>query len=196
MVGINYRLRLRPYLLGSLTGLLVFGFVLLAVYSARHAGLWNVPWWLHGIVVATLAAITVGALTRLIRHEAKHLMEISAEVNHNVGNALQILVQRAYMNPAEREEMVDEAIERIRVTVRDVLPQDAPAAYTKLSRRRSARAIPLAKPVPSLQTLHRQFSSALPAKLATSLFRSEAQSNRTRPVQFWSKRLPPAGCRG
>jgi membrane protein implicated in regulation of membrane protease activity len=83
------------------------------------------PWWFHGVAVALITGLIAALLTRLYvrelsRREARRLA--GERLSHEVCNALQILVQRMYLQPGQRAELEDEAIERIRTAAREMLP--------------------------------------------------------------------------
>jgi membrane protein implicated in regulation of membrane protease activity len=83
------------------------------------------PWWFHGVAVALITGLIAALLTRLYvreltRREARRLA--GERMSHEVCNALQILVQRMYLQPAQRAQLEDEAIERIRTAAREMLP--------------------------------------------------------------------------
>jgi membrane protein implicated in regulation of membrane protease activity len=88
-----------------------------------HGGRW--PWWFHGVAVAMITGLITTLLTKLnvrelSRHEARRLA--GERMSHEVCNALQILVQRTYLQPERRMQLEDEAIERIRNAAREILP--------------------------------------------------------------------------
>ena len=88
-----------------------------------HGGRW--PWWFHGVAVAVITGLITTLLTQshvreLRRREARMLA--GERVSHEVCNALQILVQRTYLQPDQRAQLEDEAIERIRTAAREILP--------------------------------------------------------------------------
>ena len=88
-----------------------------------HGGRW--PWWFHGVSVALATGLIVTLLTylhvrELSRREARRLA--GERMSHEVCNALQILVQRTYLQPDQRMQLEDEAIERIRSAAREILP--------------------------------------------------------------------------
>ena len=83
------------------------------------------PWWFHGVAVALITGLIAALLTRLYvreltRREARRLA--GERMSHEVCNALQILVQRMYLQPGQRAQLEDEAIERIRTAAREMLP--------------------------------------------------------------------------
>jgi hypothetical protein len=68
-----------------------------------------------------VAAVFAGLVLReLCRRDARRLA--GNHLSHEVGNALQILVDRIYLHPDQREQLEDEAIERIRAAARGILP--------------------------------------------------------------------------
>ena len=88
-----------------------------------HGGRW--PWWFHGFAVALITGLVTALLTQLhvrelSRREARRLA--GERMSHEVCNALQILVQRTYLQPDQRMQLEDEAIERIRAAAREILP--------------------------------------------------------------------------
>jgi hypothetical protein len=88
-----------------------------------HGGGW--PWWFHGIAVALITGLITALLAQLhvrelSRREARRLA--GERMSHEVCNALQILVQRTYLQPDQRAQLEDEAIERIRTAAREILP--------------------------------------------------------------------------
>jgi len=95
-----------------------------------HGGNWE--WWFHGVVVALITGLVTSVLTQLhvrelSRREARR--RAGERMSHEVCNALQILVQCEYLQPDQRAQLETEAIERIRVAARDILPNilDIPA---------------------------------------------------------------------
>jgi membrane protein implicated in regulation of membrane protease activity len=83
------------------------------------------PWWFHGVAVALITGLIAALLARfyvreLTRREARRLA--GERMSHEVCNALQILVQRMYLQPSQRAQLEDEAIERIRTVAREMLP--------------------------------------------------------------------------
>ena len=95
-----------------------------------HGGSWE--WWFHGVVVALITGLVTSVLTQLYvrelsRREARR--RAGERMSHEVCNALQILVQCEYLQPDQRAQLENEAIERIRVAARDILPNilDIPA---------------------------------------------------------------------
>lgn len=88
-----------------------------------HGGRWE--WWFHGVAVALITGLITSVLTQLhirelSRGEARRLA--GERMSHEVCNALQILVQSTYLHPDQRAQSESEAIERIRVAARDILP--------------------------------------------------------------------------
>jgi membrane protein implicated in regulation of membrane protease activity len=83
------------------------------------------PWWFHGVVIALVTGVIATLITQfhvreLSRREARRLA--GEHMSHEVCNALQILVQRTYLQPEQRMQLEDEAIERIRNAAREILP--------------------------------------------------------------------------
>jgi hypothetical protein len=96
-----------------------------------HGGIW--PWWFHGVAVALITcSITTPVVflhvREVSRREARRL--IGEHMSHEVCTALQILVQCTYLHPLERVQLESEAIERLRVAAREILPTllDIPAS--------------------------------------------------------------------
>ena len=88
-----------------------------------HGGRWQ--WWFHGVAIALITGLITTALTQLHvrelrRREARRLA--GERMSHEVCTALQILFQCTYLQPDQRSQLEGEAIERIRVAVREVLP--------------------------------------------------------------------------
>jgi len=88
-----------------------------------HGGIW--PWWFHGIAVALITgSITTLAaylhLREVQRREARRL--VGERMSHEVCTALQILFQCTYLQPVQRSKLEGEAIERLHVAVREILP--------------------------------------------------------------------------
>jgi hypothetical protein len=88
-----------------------------------HGGIW--PWWFHGLSVALATGFIAVLATYL------HLQEVSRRearrragerMSHEVCSALQILFQCTYLYPLQRSQLETEAIERIHVAVRQILP--------------------------------------------------------------------------
>jgi membrane protein implicated in regulation of membrane protease activity len=119
-------LLLRPHVLVSLAIGAVVAFTVLGaglVMIKFHGKGW--PWWFHGAAIALITGLIAALLTRLYvreltRREARRLA--GERMSHEVCNALQILVQRMYLQPAQRAQLEDEAIERIRTAAREMLP--------------------------------------------------------------------------
>ena len=95
-----------------------------------HGGRW--PWWFHGVVVALITGLITTLLAQLhvrelSRRKARRLA--GERMSHEVCNALQILVQCTYLQPDQRVQLEEEAIERIRTAAREILPNilDIPA---------------------------------------------------------------------
>lgn len=116
-----------------------------------HAGF---PFWLHGSMIALCTGALVGGMARWLVRELRYQAEIrsirlqAAElISHEICNALQVLIQRDYVNPADRDRYINDAIERIHVAVRDVLPSvsgihpvDRPTSLTPAVKKKSAAA--------------------------------------------------------
>jgi len=88
-----------------------------------HGGSW--PWWFHGVAVALITGLITTLLAQLhirelSRREARRLA--GERMSHEVCTALQILVQCTYLQPNQRAQLEDEAIERIRTAAREILP--------------------------------------------------------------------------
>ncbi len=88
-----------------------------------HGGIW--PWWFHGLSVALIT----GLITTLFMHF--HLREVSRReerrlagerLSHEVCTALQILFQCTYLQPEQRSQLEGEAITRLHVAARELLP--------------------------------------------------------------------------
>ena len=95
-----------------------------------HGGRW--PWWFHGVAVALITGLITTLLAQLhvrelSRRKARRLA--GERMSHEVCNALQILVQCTYLQPDQRAQLEEEAIERIRTAAREILPNilDIPA---------------------------------------------------------------------
>jgi multisubunit Na+/H+ antiporter MnhG subunit len=95
-----------------------------------HGGMW--PWWFHGVAIALLTGLITAAFAYLhvrevSRQEARRLA--GEKMSHEMCTALQILVQCAYLPPDQRVQVEREAVERLRVAVREILPNiiDVPA---------------------------------------------------------------------
>lgn len=88
-----------------------------------HGGRW--PWWFHGAVIALITGLITALLTKLNlrEHSRREARRLAGEcMSHEVCTALQILVQRTYLEPDQRAQLEDEAIERLRVAVREIMP--------------------------------------------------------------------------
>jgi membrane protein implicated in regulation of membrane protease activity len=88
-----------------------------------HGGRW--PWWFHGVAVALITGLITALLAQLhvrelSRREARRVA--GERMSHEVCNALQILVQCTYLQPDQRAQLEGEAIERIRIAAREILP--------------------------------------------------------------------------
>jgi hypothetical protein len=88
-----------------------------------HGGRW--PWWFHGVAVALITGLITALLTQLhvrelSRREARRVA--GERMSHEVCNALQILVQCTYLQPDQRKQLEDEALERLRAAAREILP--------------------------------------------------------------------------
>jgi hypothetical protein len=88
-----------------------------------HGGIW--PWWFHGVSVALITGLITTLLTYLhvrevSRREARRLA--GELMSHEVCTALQILLQCKYLQPNQRTKLESEAIERLRVAAREILP--------------------------------------------------------------------------
>jgi len=88
-----------------------------------HGGIW--PWWFHGLAVALIT----GLITTIFAHF--HIREVSRtetrrlageRMSHEVCTALQILFQCTYLQPRQQSQLESEAIERLRVAAREILP--------------------------------------------------------------------------
>jgi len=95
-----------------------------------HGGRW--PWWFHGVAVALITGLITTLLDQLhvrelSRRKARRLA--GERMSHEVCTALQILVQCTYLQPDQRAQLEEEAIERIRTAAREILPNilDIPA---------------------------------------------------------------------
>lgn len=122
----------RPRLIGLGFSLVVFAaiFGMGMLFMGRR--LIPFPWWLHGFLISSLTSLLVGFLVmwtvRQIEYrrarEMEHLLK-AATFAHHVGNALQVLVCRHFIEPTGRDEAVDAAIERIHMAMRLMLPNVA-----------------------------------------------------------------------
>jgi phage gp46-like protein len=97
-----------------------------------HGGIW--PWWFHGLAVALITGLITALLTHL------HVREVSRRekrrltgerMSHEICTCLQILAQCKYLQEVhieatsqspQRTQWEDEAIERLRVAAREILP--------------------------------------------------------------------------
>ncbi len=119
----------RPRLIGLGFSVVVFAaiFGMGMLFMARH--LIPFPWWLHGFLISTLTSALVGYLVmwtvrQIERHRARemeHLLK-AATFAHHVGNALQVLMCRRFIEPTGRDEAVDAAIQRIHLAMREMVP--------------------------------------------------------------------------
>jgi hypothetical protein len=97
-----------------------------------HGGIW--PWWFHGIAVALITGLITTLLTHLQVREVRRRearMLTGERMSHEICTALQILVQCRYskgehgeviFEPDQRMQWEGEAIERLRVAARELLP--------------------------------------------------------------------------
>lgn len=88
-------------------------------------------WW-NNVVIGVLTFLIVLAVTvfaQRLRREERARLEVIREVNHHVGNALQVVrLHQAIEGDPEMTAQVDDAITRIEWVLREVLPQvNAPA---------------------------------------------------------------------
>jgi hypothetical protein len=91
-----------------------------------HAGF---PFWLHGCIISLSTGVLIGGMAHWLVRELRYQAEIrrirleAAElISHEICNSLQVLMQRDYVDPTDRDQCVNEAIERIRTAVREILP--------------------------------------------------------------------------
>ena len=97
-----------------------------------HGGIW--PWWFHGLAVALITGLITTLLTHLQVREANRResrMLTSKRLSQEMGTALQILTQCRYskgehgeliFEPGQRMQWEGEAIERLRIAARELLP--------------------------------------------------------------------------
>jgi hypothetical protein len=88
-----------------------------------HGGIW--PWWFHGVSVALITGLITTLLTHLHVREVsrRETRRLAGELmSHEVCTALQILLQCKYLQPNQRTKLESEAIERLRVAAREILP--------------------------------------------------------------------------
>ena len=93
------------------------------VLIKAHGGIW--PWWFHGVAVALITGAITTLLTRLHLNEVsrREVRRLAGErMSHEVCTALQILTQCTYLQPNQRAQWEADAIERLRVAARDILP--------------------------------------------------------------------------
>jgi hypothetical protein len=117
--------RQRPVVFAVFTGVAVAFTILGAglLLIKAHGNNW--PWWCHGTVIAVSSGLMAALSTWLYTCEMRHhevRMQAGERISHEVCNALQVLVQRAYLYPEQRTQLEDEAIERIRTATREILP--------------------------------------------------------------------------
>jgi hypothetical protein len=97
-----------------------------------HGGIW--PWWFHGIAVALITGLITTLLTHLHVREVRRRearMLTGERLSHEMCTALQILSQCRYsknehgeviFEPHQLRQWEGEAIERLRVAARELLP--------------------------------------------------------------------------
>jgi hypothetical protein len=88
-----------------------------------HGGIW--PWWFHGTAVALITGVITTLLTHLhvrevSRRESRRLA--GERMSHELCTALQILFQCTYLQPSGRSQSEGEAIKRLHVAAREILP--------------------------------------------------------------------------
>ena len=98
-----------------------------------HGGIW--PWWFHGIAVALITGLITALLTNLHVREVSRREErrlAGERMSHEMCTSLQILSQCRYLQDAQAEKnsqtheqtkWESEAIERLRVAAREILPE-------------------------------------------------------------------------
>jgi hypothetical protein len=97
-----------------------------------HGGIW--PWWFHAVAVALITGVITTLLTHLhvseVRRRAAQMLT-GERMSHEMCTALQILSQCRYakdghsefiFEPHQRMQWEGEAIERLRVAARELLP--------------------------------------------------------------------------
>lgn len=98
-----------------------------------HGGIW--PWWFHGVAVALITGLITALLTNLHVREVSRREErrlAGERMSHEMCTSLQILSQCKYLQGEQTEassqspqhtQWESEAIERLRIAAREILPE-------------------------------------------------------------------------
>ncbi len=138
----------RPRLIGLGFSVVVFAAIFGMGMLFMGKRLIPFPWWLHGFLISSLTSLLVGFLVqwtvrqieRQRARDMEHLRQ-AASFAHHVGNALQVLMCRRFIEPTGRDAAVDAAIERIHLAMRQMVPPAKPptAVASQPGRRGSER---------------------------------------------------------
>jgi hypothetical protein len=98
------------------------------------------PWWLHGFLIALLTSLLASlsilwTVRKMEQGRDRELEQLRLAQNflHHVGNALQVLINRHHITAAGRDRAVDDAVERIRRAMQEILPGIESAAAGEAS---------------------------------------------------------------